>query len=67
MVGKAILQLKRSNPLFLLYQPSKAPGPDGFPIVFYQECWDIIKEGLLSFFSEFHLNEKIPKAINSTI
>lgn len=25
----------------------KAPGPDGFPIVFYQEFWDIMKFDLL--------------------
>lgn len=44
----------------------KAPDPDGFPMRFYQEYWEILKDDLLSFFSEFHLNGKIPKGINST-
>lgn len=45
----------------------KAPSPDGFPIAFYQECRNIIKDDLFSFFSEIHSNGKIPKGINSTL
>ncbi|RVW36395.1 putative mitochondrial protein [Vitis vinifera] len=32
----------------------KAPGPDGFTIAVYQECWDVIKEDLMRVFLEFH-------------
>ncbi|RVW98663.1 hypothetical protein CK203_032244 [Vitis vinifera] len=32
----------------------KAPGPDGFTIAVYQECWDVIKEDLMRVFFEFH-------------
>ena len=36
----------------------KAPGPDGFTIAVYQECWDVIKEDLMNVFHEFHTNGK---------
>jgi hypothetical protein len=33
---------------------NKALGPDGFPVEFYQACWDIIKDDLMVMFVEFH-------------
>jgi hypothetical protein len=33
---------------------NKAPGPDGFPTEFYQVFWDLIKNDLMTLFSEFH-------------
>jgi hypothetical protein len=33
---------------------NKAPGPDGFPVEFYQACWEIIKNDLMDLFREFH-------------
>lgn len=33
--------------------PHKAPGPDGFSILFFQQFWDIIKFDLLSMFQSF--------------
>ena len=32
----------------------KAPGPDGFTIAFWQNCWEIVKEDVLDMFKEFH-------------
>ena len=32
----------------------KAPGPDGFPIAFWQVSWDFIKEEVMVFFKEFY-------------
>ncbi|RVW68273.1 hypothetical protein CK203_063587 [Vitis vinifera] len=32
----------------------KSLGPDGFTIIVYQECWDVIKEDLMRVFSKFH-------------
>lgn len=29
---------------------AKAPGPDGFSMLFYQECWESIKEDLMKVF-----------------
>lgn len=31
-----------------------APGPDHFPIEFYQHCWDTINDDLLLLFHDFH-------------
>jgi hypothetical protein len=36
---------------------NKAAGPDGFPIEFYQSCWDIIKSNLMKVFNDFHLHK----------
>jgi hypothetical protein len=33
---------------------NKASGPDGFPTEFYQVFWDLIKNDLMTLFSEFH-------------
>jgi hypothetical protein len=33
---------------------NKVLGPDGFPTEFCQACWDIIKDGLMAMFVEFH-------------
>ncbi|KAJ9695822.1 hypothetical protein PVL29_011012 [Vitis rotundifolia] len=44
----------------------KAPGPDGFTIAVYQECWDVIKEDLMRMFLEFHTNGIINQSTNAT-
>jgi hypothetical protein len=33
---------------------NKAPGPYGFPMNFYQVCWEIIKIDLMALFKNFH-------------
>jgi hypothetical protein len=33
---------------------NKAPGPDEFLAEFYQACWEIIKNDLMTLFQEFH-------------
>ena len=32
----------------------KSPGPDGFPIVFFQMFWDLVKLDILSLFTQFY-------------
>ena len=44
----------------------KALGPDGFTIVEYQECWNVIKEDLMRVFLEFHTNRIINRSTNAT-
>ena len=44
----------------------KAPSPDGFTIVVYQECWDVIKEDLIRVFLEFHTKGVINQSTNAT-
>jgi hypothetical protein len=57
---------------------NKAPGPDGFPVEFYQKFWDVIKENIIAMFHDlftgdmslFSLNfgviTLIPKAQDTT-
>jgi len=44
----------------------KSPGPDGFTILFYQECWEVIKTNLLKVFEEFFASGVINLGVNST-
>jgi hypothetical protein len=37
-------------------EKNKAAGPDGFPIEFYQSCWEIVKHDLMQIFDDFHQN-----------
>ena len=32
------------------FEGDKAPGPDGFPMAFFQTCWDVIKADLKEIF-----------------
>lgn len=34
-------------------EKNKSPEPDGFSMLFYQECWDIIEEDLMAVLDEF--------------
>jgi hypothetical protein len=44
----------------------KAPGPDGFALVFFQDCWDVIKSDLMGVFQDFYTHSKFVKSINAT-
>jgi len=44
----------------------KAPGPDGFTLAFYQDCWEVIKTDLMGVFQDFHTHSKFVKSINAT-
>ena len=43
---------------------NKAPGPDGFPVEFYQFFWETIKADLIQLFVEFHRGELPLHSIN---
>lgn len=47
-------------------QPNKAPGPDGFPICFYREYWEMIKKDLIKYFKWIQRKGKIGGYTNST-
>ena len=55
-ISKNIFQLDRD----------KAPGPDGFTIAVFQDCWDVIKEDLVSVFVEFHRSGIINQSTNAS-
>jgi hypothetical protein len=44
----------------------KAPGPDGFSLAFYQDCWEVVKGDFMAVFADFHSHGKFVKSINST-
>ena len=44
----------------------KAPGPDGFPIAFWQFCWDFVKDEIMGFFKDFFERGKFVRSLSST-
>ena len=41
-----------------------APGPDGFPFLFYQKFWDLIKHDIVRMFQDFHKGELSLRRLN---
>ncbi|KAA3473858.1 reverse transcriptase [Gossypium australe] len=46
--------------------PTKAPGEDGFPVLFYQKCWHIVKDEVSRFCLQIFNEGKYFKQVNST-
>jgi len=46
--------------------PTKAPGPDGFPALFYQRHWDFFKEEICSAVRGFLQGDQIPDGLCDT-
>ena len=44
----------------------KAPGPDGFTMAFWQECWEFVKEEVVDLFKEFFERGSFSKCLNTT-
>ena len=44
----------------------KAPGPDGFMVAFWQNCWEFVKEEVLDMFKEFYEQNSFIKSLNNT-
>lgn len=42
----------------------KAPSLDGFTMVFWQFCWDIVKNEVMTFFMEFHDTGHFERSLN---
>ncbi|KAJ9701108.1 hypothetical protein PVL29_006452 [Vitis rotundifolia] len=55
-IFNAIFQLDRE----------KAPGPDGFTIAVFQDCWNVIKDDLVRVFAEFHSSGIINQNTNAS-
>jgi hypothetical protein len=44
----------------------KSPGPGGINFGFIKEFWSLLKEDIMRFMWDFHINGKLTKGINST-
>ena len=44
----------------------KAPSPDGFTLLFWQSCWEFVKEEILEMFKEFYDQNVFLKSLNNT-
>ena len=44
----------------------EAPGPDGFPLAFWQFCCDFVKDELMGFFKDFFERGKYVRSLNTT-
>ena len=42
----------------------KAPGPDGYQLVFYQHCWDVVGSSVTKFVLEFFATGDLPRGSN---
>ena len=51
---------------FFQLNRDKAPGPNGFTVALYQECWDVIKEDLMKVFQEFYSSRITNQSTNAT-
>ena len=38
----------------------KSPSPDGFPDIFYQNHWELIKEDIMQMVNNFFISERLP-------
>lgn len=47
-------------------EESKSPGPDGFNIGFFKECWETVKEDMMRMMHEFHEHGKLVRGSNSS-
>jgi ribonuclease HI len=47
--------------------PTKAPGPDGFPALFYQTHWDLIQEEICSAVRGFLEGDSIPEGLCDSV
>ncbi|XP_042973159.1 uncharacterized protein LOC122304964 [Carya illinoinensis] len=43
----------------------KAPGPDGFSMCFFHDCWDVVKCDIMQVFAEFHSFHKFEKNLDA--
>lgn len=54
------------NALFAI-GPTKAPGPDGFPALFFHKCWTICKDDITKRVLQCFTSGEIPDHLNETL
>lgn len=53
---KAHLQIDEVDEVVWKSDMDKSPWPDGYNMGFFKACWDILKEDVFNFVSEFYHN-----------
>ena len=48
------------------FNGDKSPGPDGFPMAFFQACWGTLKSDIMAVFNHFHATGQFEKSLNAT-
>ena len=48
------------------FKGDKAPGLDGFSMVFFQSCWYILKVDIMAVFQNFHTQVMFQKSLNAS-
>jgi len=48
------------------FNGDKSLGPDGFPMAFFQACWEILKSDLMVVFHHFYARGQFEKSLNAT-
>ena len=43
----------------------KVPSPDGFPLAFWQFCWNFVKDEIMGFFKDFFERGKFVRSLNT--
>jgi hypothetical protein len=49
-----------------VFNGDKAPGLDGFPMAFFQQCWDIIQPDIMGVMQSFHTRGTFATSLNAT-
>ena len=48
------------------FNGDKAPGLDGFPMLFFQTCWEVVRVDILAVINRFHEVGTFAKSLNAT-
>lgn len=64
-LARPFTQKEVSDALSIMY-PLKSPGPDGFPVIFYNKYWSIIGSSVSSYVMDFVNNYNLPPVLNFT-
>ncbi|KAK2356470.1 hypothetical protein QL285_093800 [Trifolium repens] len=47
--------------------PLKAPGEDGYPALFFQQCWETVADSLFRYVNQVWMNPSLISTINNTL